>query len=195
MQTQVAVSNRVQQGGQTLVRRTRANNSRDLVKELVRYTCPQELSMPKRIAHCLDWCAKECPNQYVTLQILLKSVMGFSKVPNVNSKEVIGLRSKWTPVRKILLDQYRRDLVIERGIGVRATDGSEDVAKSTLGTKIRRFEGAKKAVEKTLAIVDTSEVKDKQLKAWVDTLRPAFKALASPDFTKKLLPPAAEDKK
>jgi len=172
---------------------------KNIVREISKYPLDEKLSMPKRIAHCLDWCAQECPNQYVPFQILLKAVMGYGKTPNANSKEVEGLRSKWTPVRRILLEQYQRDLVVERGVGVRATDGSEDVAKNTLGVKVRRFERSKQAIEKTLAIVDVSSIKDKQLRTWVGELRPAFKMLSSPDFVKKLLPPrddgADEDKK
>lgn len=175
-----------------------ASNTRrtkNIVKEISKYSLDEKLSMPRRIAHCLDWCAKECPQQYIPFQILLKAVMGYAKTPLATSKEVESLRQKWTSVRKVLLEHYRRDLVVERGIGVRATDGSEDVAKTTLGVRVRRFEGARQMVEKTLAIINPSEIKDRKLKAYVTDITPVFKQLSSPAFSEKLLPPKDPEEK
>lgn len=163
--------------------------SKNVVKGIASYPREDKLSMPKRIAHCLDWCAREFPNQIVPFQMLLKAVMGYERTPKSDSKEIDQLRKRWTVVRKILIKDYSRDLHVERGMGARATDGSEDVARHTLGIKVRRFNGAKKSVEQTLAIIDSKNIKDKSLRSWVDGLTPAFKALSAPDFEKKLLPP------
>lgn len=166
--------------------------AKNLLKEINKYPRDEKLSIPRRVAHCLNWCADHCPLQYVPFHILLKAIMGYARTPQPDSKEVLALRQKWTPVRKILVREYRRDLVVERTVGVRATTSSEDVAKTTLGARLRRFEGARKAVESTLSIVDPEQIRDRQLRAWVTDLRPVFAKLNSPDFAKKLLPPSEE---
>lgn len=169
--------------------------TKSILDEIKAYALDKTLSMPRRIAHCLDWCAGVSPQQYVPFQLLLKAVMGYGKTPNMNSKEIEQLRRRWTSVRKILLSQYKRDLVIERGIGARATHGSEDVAKTTLVTRVRRFEGARRSVENTLAIVDPGKIQDRELRSWVGGLSPAFAQLESSDLVRKLLPPDAATKK
>jgi hypothetical protein len=164
--------------------------TKNIVNELKNFKFDATQPISRRIAACLDWSAKECPGQFLQPQLLVKAVMGYARTPNLQSKEVEQVKSRWQQVRKILLSEYERDLVIERGVGSRATYSSEDVAKSTLPTRVRRFENSRRSVEKTMEIVDPNQIINKELKSWVVGMGPSFRALANSDLVKKLLPQA-----
>lgn len=173
--------------------KSKADTIKDILKEIKKFPLDVSMSVPKRMANCLVWAATACPGQFIPLNYLLQATMGYGRTPAINTKEVEQLKTRMYQVRKVLMNDYKLDMVTERGVGVRATFSSEDVAKHTLPKKVKRFENSRRSVEGTLQIVDSSKIQNKELKSWVNGLSPAFKALANSDLVKKLLP-AATDK-
>jgi len=152
-------------------------------------------ALTTRAAHFLHWAAINYPRQYTPYNVLVKAVQGYSKMPQLKSEEVERMRAGMTRVREILRTRFQRELDSVPGIGVRATVDSADTLTVSLPKRMRRLESAKKAVTQTVSLIDTASIPDtaemKPWKAWLNKdVGEVMKAITSPDFEKKLLPPA-----
>ncbi len=157
-----------------------------------------KLSMPQRAAAYLDWAATTYPDAYTPYNMMLKAITGQAKTPRVNDPEVERLRSTLrASVRKIMQRQYNREVVSQPGYGVRATSTDLDLVRTSLTRKINRLRGAKNAVALTVGMVDPANIPNTpEAKPWKDwfsrSAKDIVRQLNSPEFEKKMLPPASE---
>ena len=164
------------------------------------YPLDTTLSLPQRGAHFLDWAAKNFPGQYVSYNMFLKAIMGFSKTPRIDGDAVEQLRGRMGRIREILKKNYGREVDSQRGVGARATVDDADTLKTSLPGKMKRLHSAKKAVVETVNLIDPANIPNtpdmKALKNWMVTdVRDIMKTLTSPSFEAKLLPPRPVDSK
>lgn len=165
---------------------------------LASYKYDEKMSLPARAAHCLDWAAEKFPKQYITYPLLLKSIQGFSRMPQMNSDAVIQLKNTMQRVKSILIEKYGRELDSQPGIGVRATVDDADMLTTTLPKRMRRLRSAKNAVIKTTDLIDPTQIPaTAEYKPWKDwfnrSVKDVRRLLMSEDFEQKLLPPAPAD--
>lgn len=165
--------------------------------DISKFTTDAKLTIPARAAALLDWAAEHYPMQFVAYNVLLKGVMGYGKMPRLDTKEVEQLRAKITRIREILMSDFGRELVTMPGSGCRATVDSADTLKHNVTKRIVKVRLAKQALAKTASLVDPSKVPNteeyKALKSWFNRdVHDVLKTLTSPEFERKLLVPGTE---
>lgn len=119
-----------------------------------------KLSITQRAAHYLDWSAREYPKQFTPYNLLVKAIMGFGTTPRLDSDAVNSLRSNMQRVKHYLVGTYGRELVSEPGVGVRATTDDADLLTTSLPVRLRRLQGAQKAVANTASLIDPTKIPD-----------------------------------
>lgn len=158
----------------------------------------QDMSLAHRAAHCLDWAAQHYQKQYIPYNVLLKGIQGYSRLPLLNSDEVMTLKRAMSRVRNILGDIYGRELDSQPGIGVRATTDDADALTIALPKKMSRFRSAKNALQQTVNRIDPTQIPDtaemRPWKQWFNrSVKDVLKTIGTSEFESKLLPPASDD--
>ena len=172
--------------------------SEPLNKAIQKYRPDKDMSMTKRAAHCLDWCANECPGEYLPYNMLLKVIQQYPRMPQLNSEEVQILRRNMSNVRGHLQKTYSRELDSQPGVGVRATFSDADTLTVALPKKMSRFRAAKRSLATTVNLIDERSIPDTaELKPWKVWMRKSvadvMRLVGSEDFDTKCLPPAATE--
>lgn len=154
------------------------------------YVCDTSHSPTQRAAHFLAWCAKNYPETLIPWTLVYMAVYMLSKAPPSTSKDVTSLRSKSPRIRIIVSENYKTALIAGPNKTVRATTGDEDTARNALPGRVRRVASANNSLAKTASLVDSSKIKDKELKKWVvGSVEDVLNSIESGDFYNKLLPP------
>ena len=171
-----------------------AKRSFDIMVKLNSYVRPAESdSVADRVAHFLDWAAKEMPHLPVPWNLVYRAIMGLTRTPTLASKDVMDLRRKSNAVRNKLFNKYKRELVSVPAQGVCATVGSDHVAATRGKLTYSRIVSATKSFDRTMSLVNPKEMKDPQLKSWVERTTRALGDMGLSDRLNKLVPPAEKD--
>lgn len=175
-------------------RRRKASDIQSAIKEKM-YAPDHEDSLPRRGAHFLNWAAERYPKEYIPYNFVVRAIMGYGRTPRMDSEEVERYRGKMTRIRQILQNDYGRELTSSPGIGVRATVADDDILRTEMMRKVKRFRSAKAAMEKTASLISVARLPASKEKRWFENdVASILKTLKSPAFEKKLLPPTEKDK-
>lgn len=166
----------------------------EITRALQQYKTDHNLSLTKRAAHLLDWAAKHIPTKYVPFNLLYKHAMGQKETPQNGNKDVMSLRKNAGTIRSFLERDYNRELLVQSGMGMRATVDSEDVVKNRLPQRTSRFLAAKAALTKTVERVELKELprRSAEDRAWADwavDVAQTMNQLGTGKLDTKLLPP------
>lgn len=159
------------------------------------YVHDPKQTLARRAAHFLDWAAKNQPRVFFAYNIILKAIEGFETTPLLKSKAVEHLRKgTMSRTKAILLKEYGRELVSQRGVGVRASVDSGDALIEGVSIKGKRVERAVSTFNEAVSHIDPSEFpKTEEFKPWRQYwdhgVKETMKALGNSDFLKKLEPP------
>lgn len=147
----------------------------------------------QRVAYYLNWAANEAPHQYQPFNEIVSQINAYGKLPRMNNDEVEAVRGGMHTVRKILQQQYDRDLDVAGG-GARATVDDQDTAAVVLPKKMKRLRSARNGVIATHGLIDPNKIKNPAIKAYLTkSVSAVVKMIGTDDFEKKLLPPHNED--
>lgn len=157
-----------------------------------------EMSENQRAAQFLDWAARSLPGRFVPYVWITKHAYVKPKLPRLDSEDVNTLRRKrMDSIKKILWSEYHRRTVSsprDQEPGVRATTDSDDLAGTDYLRRTRRIANGVKSAQETREKIDTSEMRNKDLKALVERTDPIMKQLGKADLLKRLeLPPRRPD--
>jgi len=171
----------------------------EITRALKSYKTDEKLSLTARAAHLLDWAAKHVPTKYVPFNLLYKHSMGQAQTPQNGNKDVLALRRRSQTIRQALEREYNRELLVQSGMGMRATVDSEDVVKNKLPQRTSRFLAAKAALTKTVERVDIKELprrtaEDKAWSDWAADVAQTMNQLGNGKLDTKLLPPGEVQK-
>jgi hypothetical protein len=174
----------------------RARTEYPLTKEVL------ELPVYKRAAHCLDWCAKHYPYQWIGWNWLHQLILGTKRTAKLDSRDVMLLRGRASDVREVLRTQYGRTLTTNRELNaVRATVDSQDVLDSgEMEKHVETVATATRGMVRTAALVDPGKLKAdtdrrKRLREFYNEhVVPSTKQLTSPTFQRRFLTPRREPK-
>lgn len=166
---------------------TKSNNSS---KQNYNYPVIQEMTMPHRVAHFLDWVATREPGSCITYHNIVRAVMGYGPSVKVPTSEIHQLRDRMHRVGQILREKYKRELYMEPGFGARATKDSEDLVENVLSKRTRRLVSARNSVDASLQLVEGSKLRSPRLKAFHQEVVTTIGQLNDNRITKLLLPPA-----
>jgi hypothetical protein len=153
--------------------------------------------MVRRAAHFFDWAATYYPKQWVPWNWTLQAILGQARTPKQDAHAVLALRDSGGRIREVLQKDYQRDFTVGKGLGARATKDSEDVLK-TQGVKTsRRIQGAIRAAQKTLDLINPKQIPDtaenRPWKRWLARgFNGAMREIGTEAFHKKLLAPGEE---
>lgn len=151
-------------------------------------------SVPRRIAEFLVWVDGEQPMGFVTYAMVARAVYALGSKGKVGDDIVEGIRRRIPSVNKLLHREYGRGIITDPRVGVRASHDDEDAANIVLRRRMSRLTSAKRAVVDTMHIIDPKKIQNKALRAYVERdARAVMNVLTSPDFEKRLLPPAGDD--
>src|ERR1035437_10083710 len=100
--------------------------------DISKFDADFKLSIPNRAAQYLDWAAKNYPHQYTPYNLMCQALMGYERTPKLSNGEVERLRSSSGRIRKILVEKFGRDLVVQPGLGPRATVDDTDKLKMVM---------------------------------------------------------------
>ncbi|MGH9919814.1 MAG: hypothetical protein ACRD6W_13240 [Nitrososphaerales archaeon] len=157
-----------------------------------------EMTENQRAAQFLNWSAENLPNRFCPFVWVTKHAYMKSKLPKLNDRDVETLRrGRMDTIKKILWNEYhRRALPAPRDQepGVRATTDSDDLAGTDYLRRTRRIAAGVKAAAETREHIDTSAMRNKDLRALVQRTDPIMKELVKADLMKRLeLPPHRDD--
>lgn len=177
----------------------RSGNKKSKIEQYVRI---DTLTLNQRAAHFLDWAARNMPGEAIPYNVVVRTIMGYTRLPSLKSEEVARFKSNLTSqVRKILLTKYGRELITVIGVGTRATVDDADRLVHVAPKRARRLNAARAAFVVTATGINLANVPDTPryiaLKRWLATdVRGVLAAVNSPSFAQKLLPPgsATEEK-
>lgn len=135
--------------------------------DVTKYPLDLKLTFPRRLAHFLNWAAKFYPRQFCSPQLVAKAINGLAKMPKANDNTVTSLGNKKMRAAEILREEYGRDLVSAKGLGMRATADDADALVTVMPKRAKRLESAQQGLAKTAAIIDIAKVPDSaELKEW-----------------------------
>jgi hypothetical protein len=135
-----------------------------------RYPLDNKMTMPQRMAHCLNWCADDYPYEIVSWRILYQAVMGMAVLPSSRNADVENLKSRSQAVKKLLNERYGRGLVIVPGVGVRASVDDFDRGQNCVVRATKRAASAVAGAKREIEAVDIRKIPDspetKKYKDW-----------------------------
>lgn len=163
--------------------------------DISKFETNHKLSIPHRAAQFLDWAAKNYPHQYTPYNLLLQAVMGYDRTPKLKNAEVERLRNASGRIRMLLVDKYARDLVVQPGLGPRATVDDADKLKMVMPKKAARLQSARISFVSTANSIDTKTIPNSPelstLKDWFGrSVKDVVRQIGSKEFERKLLPPS-----
>jgi hypothetical protein len=151
------------------------------------YVCPAEMnSRPRRASHCLAWSAKNYPGEFVEWRCTYCAIFGIGRATS-GSKEVVSLSKCASRIREILDSKYGLMLIVEAGIGARATYNADDAAGSGLDKASKKIISSIRSFVAAVNLVDPSKMTNESLKTWVISSHRKSKLLV--ETTKGLLAP------
>jgi hypothetical protein len=163
---------------------------------LAEYTFDPKMSPNQRLAHFLDWLAQRAPYVAVPANVALQAIQGYARTPNANNEEVRLFAKRVSKARLIMLKVYKRGLVVQQNIGMRATVDDEDCADTQQRRNVERLVSATNTVKATAQIIDPSKIQDDKLRSWIKGgVASVLRALDADARLDKLLPPPREEEK
>lgn len=177
---------------------TRKKRHGNGIRNLEAFPLDTGMSMPRRVAAFLDWWAEVHPYDFVGYHEITKAVMGYKKLPRLDTKEVESMKSVVGRAGGLLHEGYKRALVRKRGLGARASVDSADTIRHKAIERSRKVERGIVALAKLDEIIDLKSIPDtaenRPLKQWYQRdVRGIIKQLSTPEFLTKMLPPAQKD--
>lgn len=161
------------------------------------FTPDDRMSITHRAAQFIDWCAKNMPGRFVPYTWIAKHAHIMPRVPNGNNNYVHEIRkNKMDTIKRILWSDYNRRTVPaprDQEPGVRATTDADDLTQNAYLRQTKRVASAAQAAQDTREKIDTSAMRNKDLKALVERVDPVMKQLAKADLMKRLELPAHND--
>lgn len=159
---------------------------------------PDTMSEPERIAFVLDWAAEHLPGVFLQYNVILRVCRRLPSTPRMGNQEVGVFKTKFHRASDILRTRYNRLQVTQTGIGVRASFDDADATRNALPPKLKRLASAKRSVLVTLDAIDPAKLPSTAdmapWKKWLTTdVRDVMRAISSPGFDQKCLPPSAEE--
>lgn len=168
--------------------------SPEVATKMKTYKVDTELPLNRRLAHLFEWGANNLPHHYIPFNLVVRGVMGYGHTPQPRGKEVKEMQKRMGAARAALEEEYGRELLVQRGLGARATVDSEDVVKNKLPQRTTRFLSAKAALARTVERVDLKELprrsaEDKTWADWAVDVAQTMNQLGTGKLDNKLLPP------
>lgn len=156
------------------------------------------MSISARQAEALHWAAEHHPGVFIDARTLTKVVYGLPKPPAQGALEVKRVKQATGTANRYLNEKYGREIVVERGVGLRGSTGHYDKAANVLPRRTARLASASRAVERTVAGIDVREIPNTpECKPVRDFALRCTKGLLpmlqSDDWKNRLLPPADPD--
>lgn len=151
------------------------------------------MSLPNRIAALLDWGATNMPERPIEFTKLAKIVLILHRTPTEKEDKTKLVKSALRRAKPILMEKYRRGLASHPGFGIRATSSPDDTVSTQITADARRAASSMKALDRSCALVKTSEVVDKDLRARLSGINGVRRLLVSNNVLDKLLPEKSEE--
>ena len=169
--------------------------TRDLIQVLSQYEPPKDAtSRVAKAAHCLNWCAEKLPYAIIPHNFLVRAIDQLTRTPNAATKDVIQMARNAGAVRKKCMELYKRGVCTLKGVGMRATVNSDDIAGTQYVRQMGRVVSAQQAAGKTAELIKPGEMKNAALRNYVTTSRKLLTEMNTEERLAKLLPPKNEKK-
>jgi len=171
--------------------------SKDTV-DLSTYKVNMADNLTVRLATFLVWLCGKKPHIFIAPNIACKAINGYKHTPQKGSDEVAKLRSRYGRVRAILRKTHKKDLIVEPGIGMRASVDDADVGIKSEPKYIKKFNSARAALVAVDSLVDWKKVpKTAENMPFIlnhnKNVGPLLKEISTPTFLAKLLPPVTKE--
>lgn len=165
--------------------------------EWSKFKLDNQHSISRRICEALNWAADHRPGECVDYRILTKVVMGYTRTPIADSADVKRIRTCKTGANKQLHRLYNRAIIVERDVGIRSSVDDTDKAAHVLVRKHARVRSSVKSFEETANSIDVKKIPNtpanKEIRDFaVQSIKYLLPVFQSPDFQKRMLPPALD---
>lgn len=167
---------------------TRRNGMADLTT----YKVLTDESIPRRLAKYLSWCREEAPGRTLPFGMIAKVILQLPR--SGTDKDIAKIKQAIINTRHIMESEMGIGLLSFRGIGIRASTDSQDLAMHQYERQARRLGSAAVALDKTRAIINPSEIRDEVVRKRVTEITKVVKVIGADDIIKKLLPPKDKEK-
>lgn len=175
----------------------RATRKRDL-PDFDQYVGLEKESLVRKIAHFLDWCAKNRPKEFIPYNQITFRIIGLKHMPRMQNSDVVLVQHSMSRVRPILQTEYKRTLISAPGVGVRATADNDDLVIA-VAKSVRKMERDASRTAQLINMVDPAKLSDGPWKEWyqrqISGQQGLFKMITSNDWAKRVALPAPDEKK
>ncbi len=153
------------------------------------FTVRADATPGERLAEFLNFAADQLPHMFVDKRIAAKVACALKRAPSEDSDYVRRkLSSATVSARRILEQQYGRDLYTDRVEGLRATVDCSDTAYTTRRMKEKRVASSINSLKRTDNLIDVSKLRG-DIRKEVIQARRGYAALESFKDIVPLLPP------
>jgi hypothetical protein len=162
--------------------------------QLPKYETNLQLTIAQRVAHFLDWAVKFRPYEFIAYNELTREVLGYNHTPRPNHQDVTLVKGAVSRSKKILFEQYHRDQLSKRSVGVRATVDANDRVIKGLTIKAENLQRAAAQFKNSAADINPAEVTDPEAKRWfTHGVKQLCSTIGDPSWQKQLTPPAPDE--
>lgn len=121
----------------------------------------------RRVAHFFNWMAEKAPRHFIPPAYVTQAVTGVKKPPHARSQDIVIIRGTYPRARRLLVSEYKRELLSMRGGNgdARATVDDDEKAEAMKG-RFSRFNSAGRNLAATSEIIDVSKVVDPTLRGF-----------------------------
>ena len=141
---------------------TTGHNLAALMRTIARYkTLETALYMTDKYAHFIDYCAAQVPYTTIPHTLVVRATTGITRP---DKRAIAQFTSALSRVRDKLLATYGRDLVPDRGNGVRGTVDQADRVRTHHATLKKRAVTATAKAMAHAGTIKVNEISDPQVK-------------------------------
>lgn len=163
--------------------------------EWAKFKLDTKQPISRRICEALNFAADTRPGEHIDYRILTKVVMGYTRTPMADSVDVKRIRSCKTGANRQLHKLYNRAIIVERDVGIRASVDDADKAAHVLTRKHARVRSSVQSFQETANSIDVKKIPNtaafKDVRDFaLQSIKGLLPILDSPEFQKRLLPPA-----
>jgi len=157
------------------------------------YTPDMKMSLVRRIAHYLFWCATHRPYEFIPYKDITKAILGFDHGIRDDNPQLKVVKGTCYRSRKILHDEYSRGYATLRFHGVRCTVDDNDRVIATMPQATIRLQGAVTNYKEQAQAINVANVTNPIAKKWMIGPVKQLVNTMGDQFMKQLTPPKDEE--
>lgn len=164
---------------------------------------PTARSISGKVCEFLLWAREKYPKYFILHEEITQAIFSLGRMPTKSSKHVRSVANAMGRARKVMKDKFQQDIIVQRGVGARATVDDLDVMTTSVMRDVEKHERTARNLKETVGLIDSkqldkliaeapAEIRDDlaiSKQYFQEYLMKYMKLLEKPTNVKALLPP------